>query len=188
MQFLSILVLAFLFAAPVVRAQERVAPGLRLGTRIKFTLYDDRVDKTGTVVAIGDTSVVVRVDRSELLTTVILDSIASLAIGRPRSVRAGAGNGAWIGFRVGAVLAVLATTAVWLSDADENCNDCFIPATPAIAVLGVLGTGVLTVGGAVLGAAAPGEIWGAAPSPSRRASFFARDRRLILTVRFTGSR
>lgn len=85
--------------------------------------------------------------------------------------RASAGEGAWRGARVGATVGILTGLAVTgytlLSDADESCHDCFIPATAVAAAGSVVFTVLTTTAGAIVGATHPPETWRRAGLPLR---------------------
>lgn len=163
-------------------AQERLVPEIITGTRVQFVRDMERTRREGVVVSRTDSAVLVRDAISERTFRAVLDSVRDLAIGIPRSAGAGAARGGAIGLGVGAVLTVAATTVVWLSDADERCNDCFINATAGTVILGGLGTVALALGGALLGAGAPGWTW----KPVIRASRLTSDARALqLGVRLT---
>jgi hypothetical protein len=148
------------FAVPIsMGCQSSALPELRPGARVRFVLQSGATHRTGTVVDVQDSVVSVRPERESFPIVLAWDSLASFVIGEPRSAGAGARHGAWVGFRTGAVITVVGTLATVLSDADENCMDCFISATPVVIALGMVATAGLTVGGALLGAAAPGETW-----------------------------
>ena len=153
------LTLAVVLAPPVVGGQVPIMGELRPGARARLVLRSDPKALTATVVAVSDSAVVVHPDRREFPLTFAWDSLASLVLGVPRSPGAGARRGALAGLSVGAALTALATYLTYLSDADERCEDCWVGATPTVFALGIVGTAGLTVGGALLGAAAPGVTW-----------------------------
>src|SRR5688572_16403972 len=80
----------------------------------------------------------------------------------------GARRGAVTGLMVGLLVGAAATTLVWLSSADERCNDCWVSATGVTMVLSAFGTFGLTLLGGVFGASAPGEIWNDIPVGAAR--------------------
>lgn len=140
----------------------------------------ERSRREGVVISRTDSSIFVRDASGEGSTLAILDSLRELAIGVPRSAGVGAARGSSIGLGAGAALTAVAATLVWLSDADENCVDCWLNATGATVILGGIGTVVLTLGGALVGASAPGWRW----EPVTTAFRVSTDRpRLMIGVR-----
>lgn len=163
----TLAVLANMLGAATAGAQDRLVPDVVIGTRIRFVRDVERTQREGTVVGRTGSEVLVRDARDNDTISVALNSLRELSIGVPRSVGAGAARGGAIGLGVGAGLTVAATTLVWLSDADERCNDCFISATAGTVILGALGTVALALGGTLIGASAPGWTWTPAPRALR---------------------
>ena len=159
MAFRIALALMALLAPVVAGAQAPTLNELRPGARARLVLRSDPKALTATVVAVTDSTVVVHPDRREFPITVAWDSLNAFVLGVARSPGAGAGRGALVGLGIGAVLTALATYTTYLSDADEQCDDCWVSATPTVFALGIVGTLGLTVGGALIGAAAPGVTW-----------------------------
>lgn len=159
----ALAVLATTLGTATAAAQDRLMPDVVIGTRIRFVRDVERTQREGTVVSRTGSAALVRDARDNDTIRVALDSLRELSIGIPRSVGAGAARGGAIGLGVGAGLTVAATTLVWLSDADERCNDCLFSATAGTLVLGALGTVALALGGTLIGASAPGWTWMPAP-------------------------
>lgn len=80
---------------------------------------------------------------------------------RGEGARRGAVRGLVGGLAVGAVLVGFGA----VTDAREGCRGCYISATAGAVILAVPLTAVTTVGGALLGAAAPGDRWIRVPTP-----------------------
>lgn len=71
------------------------------------------------------------------------------------------------GFLGGAAVSALMIVTGLVSDAQGDCGDCFINATAGAVLLSVPLTVTTTVGGALLGAIAPGERWERLTPPVR---------------------
>ena len=150
--------------ASLAPAQQRPEPLLRPGVRVRYELPRASRAFNGMIEEVDTLRIVVRPEGSDLRIQLGLDSLRSLAVFQgTRSSTDGAGRGAWAGLQIGLLVGTVATTAVWLSSADERCGECFISATAATAVLSVLGTLGLALLGGALGASAPGELWTEVP-------------------------
>lgn len=181
-QILVSAALGLAIASASAAAQDRLVPEIVTGTRVQFVRDVERVRREGVVISRTDSTILVRDATSEDTFGAVLDSLRSLSIGVPRTAGAGAARGGAIGLGVGAALTAAATTLVWLSDADERCYDCWISATAGTVILGGLGTVALALGGALLGAGAPGWTW----EPVMRASRLTNERRALqLGMRMT---
>jgi hypothetical protein len=140
--------------------QARVESLLQQGARVRYLLPHTSSSFTGVVEQTDSVGMVVRPDGLDASIRLGLDSLRALAVfGGRRSTANGAARGTGAGFLIGLGLGALITTGVWLSPADERCQDCWVSATAASAVVSLLGALVLGVFGGLLGSAAPGEIW-----------------------------
>lgn len=155
----ALAVLATMPDPAIGTAQERLQPGIVAGSRVRFVRDVERRRREGVVMSRDDSTLLVRQTPGDTTVRAVLDSLRELTVGTPRSVAAGAAHGALVGFAVGAVLTAVVTTGVWLSNADERCNDCWLSATGTSLVVGTLASGVLTIGGAMIGASARGFTW-----------------------------
>ena len=155
--------------ASLASGQQRPEPVLKPGARIRYELPRSSHRFRGVIETIDTVRIVVRPEGSDLHIQLGLDSLRSLSILEGvRSSADGARRGAWAGLQIGVLVGTVATTAVWLSSADERCDDCFISATAATIGLSVTGTLGLSLLGAALGASAPGEVWTEIPLPRSR--------------------
>jgi len=142
---------------------------LRIGSRVRYHVPDGSRPFTGLVQEVDTAGFVVRPDGTDLLVRLGLDTLRSLAVFQGvRSSADGARRGAVTGLMVGLLVGAAATTLVWLSSADERCNDCWVSATGVTMVLSAFGTFGLTLLGGVFGASAPGEIWNDIPVGAAR--------------------
>lgn len=149
--------------------QARIESVLRPGVRVRYLVPQASRPFTGLVEHVDTVGIVVRPDGYDMPIRLGLDSLRSLAVfGGLRSQEDGAARGAIAGFQIGLLLGVVATTAVWLSPADERCRDCWVSATAAMAAVSVVGTLGLGLLGGLLGAASPGEVWHDIPLRERR--------------------
>ena len=143
-----------------VQAQGRIENVLQPGARVRYKIPRASRPFTGIVERIDSAGLLVRPDGITTSIHLGADSLRSLALSAGvRSPSDGAVRGAWAGLRIGFVLGVLITTAVWLSPADERCDDCFIGATVAVAQVSMVGAFGLGLLGGLIGAASPGEMW-----------------------------
>ncbi len=131
-------------SAAYVRVQQRFAVPRRV---------------TGALVAADAQSVTVLSARSGMVTTPLAElawmDVSMGRLSRGEGARRGARNGLIGGLAVGVVLVGLGAA----SDAGEGCGDCFLSATTGAVLLSLPLTALTTVGGALLGAAAPGDRW-----------------------------
>lgn len=145
-------------------AQRRAEALLKPGVRVRYELPRASHAFSGRVEEVDTLRIVVRPEGTDLRIQLGLDSLRSLAV--LEGIRSGA-DGAWrgmkAGFQIGILVGAVATTAVWLSPADERCDDCYFSVTAATGVISVLGTLGLSLLGAALGASAPGEVWTPVP-------------------------
>ena len=145
-------------------AQRRAEALLKPGVRVRYELPRASHAFRGMVEEVDTLRIVVRPEGTDLRIQLGLDSLRSLAVFE--GIRSGA-DGAWrgmkAGFQIGILVGAVVTTAVWLSPADERCDDCYFSVTAAAGVISVLGTLGLSLLGAALGASAPGEMWTAVP-------------------------
>lgn len=142
------------------QGQARIESVLQPGARVRYLVPHAPRSFTGVVERVETASILVRPDGLDVSIHLGMDSLRSLAVyGGVRSAGDGAGRGFVAGLTIGAVIGSVATTAVWLSSADERCQDCWVSSTGAVAVLSVLGSLGLGLLGGVLGGAAPGELW-----------------------------
>jgi hypothetical protein len=153
------------------------------GVHVRYKRHDEKARRSARVLGLEGRLLRVRLDSTGEYAHEALDSIQGLQLGTRRTPGEGAERGALIGLLTGASIALVASILVRASEADENCNDCWVSASGAMAVLGVLGTGVFTVAGALIGAAAPGETWESVPTSARRQ--MERGPQLRLTLRLT---
>ena len=166
MRIHTLLVVALVGISEQLSAQQRPEPLLRPGIRVRYSVPRSSHSFRGVVEEVDTLRMIVRAEQSDLRIQLGLDSLRSLAVfGGVRSTRDGAWRGARAGLALGLVLGAVATTAVWLSHADENCDDCFISATGATVGLSVVGTVGFFLAGTALGASAPGELWTEVPLP-----------------------
>ena len=88
------------------------------------------------------------------------ENVGALDLGAGRRGAAeGAGMGAIIGLKIGAVGGSIVVAVTHFSKADENCGDCMITPTPVAVVGAIALTAVSSLLGALFGAAAPSERW-----------------------------
>jgi hypothetical protein len=149
--------------------QARSESLIRPGARVRYHVPHGQRPFTGLVEQVETAGFTVRPDGTELLVRLGLDTLRSLAVFEGvRSSADGARRGASAGLQIGLLTGAVATSLVWLSSADERCNDCWVSPTASTAVLGVIGTLGLTLLGGALGASAPGEIWHSIPVGAAR--------------------
>lgn len=115
---------------------------------------------TGVLFAADSQSVTVRPAAGVEPVVVPLAELERMHVSLGRRSR---GEGALRGARYG-LLGGLAVSAVLVAigaanDAQDPCGECFISATAISGILGVALTTTTTVGGAIFGAASPGEKW-----------------------------
>lgn len=161
MRFCSLLAVAGTIAVTsLADAQARTEPVLRPGARVRYVVPHTKRPFSGLVEQVDTLGMLVRADGGDLRIRLGFDSLTSIAVyGGTRSSVEGARRGATTGLLIGLALGTVATTAVWLSSADEQCDDCFISATAATAGVSAIGTLGLTLLGSALGASAPGDLW-----------------------------
>jgi hypothetical protein len=170
-RFLFVMSIAALVAIPATTAQgqERIESVLQPGVRVRYSFLRVPTSFTGVISRADATGILVRPDGYDGLIHLGLDSLRALAVyGGVRSAGDGAARGTVAGFRIGAVIGLVATAAVWLSSADERCQDCWISSTAAVAVLSALGTLGSALLGGLLGAVSPGDVWHEIPLRHRR--------------------
>lgn len=136
---------------------DRIAPG----SRVQIVRVTDVKPWTGTVVARAPSGLVVDRDRPRLGPAESVDwqELERLALGERRAASEGARRGAMRGFVIGALETILATGISVGSGADGRCDGCTIPPSVLVAAAGSAVTVGFTVGGALVGASAPGERW-----------------------------
>lgn len=150
-------------------AQLRSESVLKRGDRIRYVLPGGEQPFTGRIEVVEMDGLLVRPDGMVQSVPLGFDSLRAIAVSSGgRSSGDGALSGALAGLRLGALIGAIATTAVWLSPADERCDGCVFPPTVGAGVLSVVGTAFFTVLGAVLGASAPGEQWTEIPRSAWR--------------------
>ena len=140
--------------------QARAESVLHAGSRVRYAIPRAPRRFTGIVERVDTSGFLVRPDNYDGSIHLGFDSLAALSVlVGVRSSQQGAARGAVAGLTAGALIGTLATAAVWLSDADERCQDCWVSATGLAVGLSVVGTLGLGLIGGILGAASPGDVW-----------------------------
>lgn len=128
---------------------------------VRVTLHDAAPRQlTGILIGADSVSITVRPFPGGGTVVVPLPEVAStrLSLGR-RTPREGLLRGAKHGLIGGLAVSALLVGIGVFSDAGGSCTDCFISATAGAVIVAVPLTAVTTAGGALLGAASPGERW-----------------------------
>lgn len=147
------------------------------GAWVRYVIPPATSWRTGQVLGREGRAIRVYLKRQGIEEVVSLDSLQRLQLATRRTAGQGAQRGALVGLLIGASGTLLAVLLV----RDECPDGCIIPAPIAIGIVGALGTVALTVGGAVLGAAAPGLSWPDEEGP--RQSSLRGDTQLRLAIR-----
>lgn len=144
-------------------AQETVPPPTPVDSlaRVRVTLHDAAPRRlTGVLFGADSLSVTVQPFPGAEPVMVPLTEVASMKLSLGQRTRGegllrGAKHGLIGGLAVSAFLVGIGV----LSDAADPCNDCWINATAGAVIVAVPLTATATLGGAIIGAASPGERW-----------------------------
>jgi hypothetical protein len=151
------LVLTLTLASAGAGAQRSIPVGIQVGDRVRFTTARS-MEQTGTIDGFVGDSVTIALARSYGNATLHLDDLRSLSLSLgPRSPGEAAKRGAIIG-----MLAGLAATGIAGGLLAYDCSRgdaCFGTEIFGLMYLGSFAVVGGTLGGALLGASLPGELW-----------------------------
>lgn len=134
--------------------EAQVTRSLNVGDRIRVRASGEA--RKLVLVSVSPETLVVRSPVGTVPETLLLSGIDRLDVGRKRTTWQGAGRGAGYG----ALLGFIGGAVVGLASGDDKPEDFFaFSAEEKAAGLGVLLAGVGLIGGAAVGAIAPGERW-----------------------------